>query len=39
MGMNPYFDLIMSTEYLKYNIFVWNLFYMINRRKLHIIAK
>ena len=39
MGGGPYFDLIMATECPKYNIFWWNLFYMLDRHKLHIIAK
>ena len=36
MSMYPYFDLFMSTECPKYNIFSWNLFRMISKHKLHI---
>ena len=41
MGIDPYFDLIMSTECPKYlyNIFFDGTFFMTNRHKLHIIAK
>ena len=39
MGMHPNFDLIMAPECPKCNIFTWDLFYMINRHKLHITAK
>ena len=39
MGATPYFDIIMPAKCPNFNTFGWNLFYMINRPKLHIDAK
>ena len=37
MGVHPIFDYILALKWSNFNIFTWDLFYMINRHKLHII--
>ena len=39
MARVPYFDYILAVELANFNIFTWDLFYMISSHKLHIIAK
>ena len=39
MGAHAKFDLLIAPDWPNYNIFWWNLFYMINRHKLHIIVE
>ena len=39
MARAPYFDYILAVELANFNIFTWDLFYMISSHKLHIIAK
>ena len=37
MARVPYFDYILAVELANFNIFTWDLFYMISSHKLHII--
>ena len=36
MGAHPIFDYILALKWSNFNIFTWDLFYMINMHKLHI---
>ena len=36
MARVPYFDYILAVELANFNIFTWDLFYMISSHKLHI---
>ena len=39
MVTRPIFDYILALEWANFNIFTWDLFYMIDMHKLHLIAK
>ena len=39
MARAPYFDYVLAVELANFNIFTWDLFYMISSHKLHIIGK
>ena len=39
MATRPIFDYILALEWANFNIFTWDLFYMIDMHKLHLIAK
>ena len=39
MGAHAKFDFLIAPDWPNYNSFWWNLFYMINRHKLHIIVE
>ena len=39
MGASTIFDYILALKLANFNIFTWDLFYMIHRHETHIIAK
>jgi len=39
MGADAIFDYILALKWANFNIFTWDLFYMIHRHETHIIAK